>query len=368
MSFILYNLLFTRMILHTEKKRKEIVVRKLASVQYVHDVLPIEGADRIECIGVLGWRCVAKKGEFRVGDLCVYFEIDSFLPVDERFAFLGPTCFKHNELLGDGYRLRTQRFRGQISQGLALPLSMLPTGDWKVGDDVTELLGVRKWEISQRATSGGTIIGTLPNWVPKTDETRIQAEPRLIEEYKGLPYYITTKMDGTSVTMYRVGGRFGICGHNYELADDGRCSFWKWAHEHQIEERLVAARIDDIVLQGEFCAAGIQGNPLTLKQPEWYVFTVRDASREERLGLDRTVELCEGVGLAMVPIEERGEDLPYRTVDALLERARGLYANGRTKEGIVIRPQVPVYSRTIGASLSMKVINNDYLVKRAKKG
>ena len=344
------------------------MARKLASVQYVHDVSPIKGADRIECIGVLGWRCVAKKGEFKVGDLCVYFEIDSFLPLEERFAFLGSTSLKHSELLGDGYRLRTQRFRGQISQGLALPLSVLPAGEWKVGDDVSELLGVRKWEVSQRASSGGTIIGTLPAWVPKTDETRVQAEPGLIDEFQGLPYYITTKMDGTSVTMYRMDGRFGICGHNYELADDGKCSFWRWAHEHEIEEHLVAAQLDNIVIQGEFCAAGIQGNPLTLKRPAWYVFTVRDAGREERLGLDGTMAVCEKAGLAMVPIEERGDDLPYRSVEALLERARGHYENGRTKEGIVVRPQEPVYSPTVGASLSMKVINNDYLVKKAKRG
>lgn len=344
------------------------MARKLASVQYVHDIWPIEGADRIECIGVLGWRCVAKKDEFKIGDLCVYFEIDSFLPMDERFAFLGPTSLKHNDLLGDGYRLRTQRFRGQISQGIALPLTVLPEGDWQIGEDVTEILGVRKWEISQRASSGGTIVGTLPAWVPKTDETRVQSEPRLIDEFAGLPYYITTKMDGTSVTMYRVGGRFGICGHNYELADDGKCSFWKWAHEHEIEQRLVSNGLDNVVLQGEFCAAGIQGNPLTLKRPEWYIFTVRDANREERLGLDETRAICERLGLAMVTVEECGDDLPYRSVEELLERARGIYENGRTKEGIVIRPQAPVYSPTVGASLSMKVINNDYLVKKAKKG
>ncbi|MDO4537959.1 MAG: RNA ligase family protein [Coriobacteriales bacterium] len=340
------------------------MVRKLASVQYVHDVWPIAGADRIECIGVLGWRCVAKKGEFRVGDLCVYFEIDSFLPVDERFAFLGPTCLKSNELLGEGYRLRTQRFRGQVSQGLALPLSVLPEGDWAIGTDVTELLGVRKWIVSERATSGGTIIGGLPPEVPKTDETRVQAEPALIDEFKGLPYYITTKLDGTSVSIYRLGGRFGICGHNYELADDGKCSFWKWAHEHEVENRLSDAGLDDIVLQGEFCAAGIQGNPLTLKQPGWYVFTIRDAHENRRLGLEEMIRIVERTELDMVPLEERGDDMPYRSVEELLDRARGTYANGRTKEGIVVRPQAPVYSPIIGGSLSMKVINNDYLVKR----
>ena len=104
------------------------MIRKLASVQYVHDVYPIDGADRLEAIGVLGWKCVAKKGEFEVGDWCVYFEIDSFLPIDERFEFLRATSYKNSDLLGEGFRLKTQRFRGQVSQGLALPVSILPNG------------------------------------------------------------------------------------------------------------------------------------------------------------------------------------------------------------------------------------------------
>lgn len=118
--------------------------RKLASVQYVHHITPIEGADRIECVHVLGWQCVANKGQFQVGDSCVYMEVDSFLPVCERFEFLRSSSFKRSELLGEGFRLKTQKFRGQISQGLVQPLSILPNGDYQLGDDVTELLGIRK--------------------------------------------------------------------------------------------------------------------------------------------------------------------------------------------------------------------------------
>ena len=215
------------------------MARKLAPVQYVHDVRPIEGADRIECIGVLGWQCVAKKGEFRVGDLCGYFEIDSFLPIDERFAFLKATCLKHSELLGDGYRLRTQWFRGQLSQGLALPLSVLPAGEWKIGDDVTELLGVRKWEVSQRVTSGS-----------------VWTQPKKSAGGRGSPWCPSRS-----------------AGKNCRIAASMSC----WS-------------------------------------------------------------------------------------------ARGSYENGRTKEGFVIRLQTPVYSQRIGANLSMKVVNNDYLIKKSKKG
>lgn len=346
---------------------RKAMVRKLASVQYVHDVWPIEGADKIECIGVLGWRCVAKKGEFRVGDLCVYFEIDSFLPVDERFEFLRSSCYRESDFMGCGFRLKTQKFRGQVSQGLALPLFILGEGEWHIGDNVTELLGVRKWEVEERATSSGTIVAALPDGVPKTEETRIQAEPGLLEEFEGVPYYITTKMDGTSVSVFRIGGRFGVCGHNYEYADDGKCSAWEWMKSHQIEQRLAGAGLDNVALQGEFCAAGIQGNPLKLQYPEWYVFTVVDVAARRRLGMQDTQKLCDELGLSMVPIEEQGDSLPYGTVEELLERARGHYSSGSVKEGIVVRPVDPRYSPTLSAPLSCKVINNDYLVKKSKK-
>lgn len=337
--------------------------RKLASIQYVHDVDPIEGADRIEAVGVLGWKCVAKKDEFHVGDLCVYFEIDSFLPIRDEFEFLRRGCYRNTELMGEGFRLRTQRFRGQISQGLALSLSILPVSDYSIGDDVTELLGVRKWEVEERATSNGTIIGGLPAGVSKTEEVRIQSEPGLIGEFAGLPYAITTKLDGTSMTVARIDGELHVCGHNYEYADDGKCSLWAYAHEHGIDRKLTDADLDDIVLQGEFCAAGIQRNPLRLQRPSWFVFTIFDIRKNRRLGVDETAELCDRLGIDMVPIEERGDAFAYASVSDLLERARGTYASGVTKEGIVIRSLVPRYSKILSAPLSMKVINNDYLIK-----
>lgn len=338
--------------------------RKLASVQYIHHITPIEGADRIECIHVLGWRCVANKGQFRVGDSCVYMEVDSFLPICEQFEFLRGNSYKKNEILGEGFRLKTMNFRGQISQGLVQPLSILPKGDYQLGDDVTELLGIRKWEVEERVTNSGTVISDFPDGIPKTDELRIQSYPELINEFKRVPaYYITTKMDGTSVTMYRKDEHFGICGRNYEYADDDKCAMWKYAHENHIPERMAELGISNVAIQGEFCGAGIQKNRLKLVRPEWYVFTIIDLATHLRYPLNKMQKLCEKLQLEMVPIEEEGGDFPYDRVEQLLERAKGQYASGMNKEGIVIRPVEPVYSRIIEGPLSMKVLNNDYLLK-----
>ncbi len=339
-------------------------IRKLASVQIINGITPIEGADMIECVHVLGWQCVANKGEFQVGDKCVYMEVDSFLPVSDEFEFLRDTSFKQDEVLGAGFRLKTRKFRGQISQGLVQPLSILPEGEYQVGDDVTEILGIRKWEVGETVLTNGTVLHRFPGDIPKTNELRVQSYPELIDEFKKVKsYYISTKMDGTSVTMYWKDGHFGVCGRNYEYVDNEKCAMWIYAHKHSIPEKVAEHHIGNIAIQGEFCGAGIQRNRLRLTSPEWYVFTMIDLDTHERLPLARMQELCALLELDMVPVEEVKDDFAYSSVEELLERARGRYPTGITKEGIVIRPLVPVYSEIIGGPLSMKVINNDYLLK-----
>lgn len=346
--------------------------RKLASIQKIWKVESIEGADRIELVSVLGWKCVSKKGEFKEGDLCVYFEVDAFLPVCEKFEFLRNSCYKKNELMGEGFLLKTQRFRGQVSQGLVLPLSVLEgvafkEGGWNLYESVAEHLGVRKWMMPEVATGSGTVIGEMPYGIPKTDEIRVQAEPSLIEEFSEVPYYISTKMDGTSVTMYLVDGKFGVCGRNFEYADDAKCPFWKYVHKKGVREKIskgaAALGLKNVAVQGEFCGEGIQKNRLKLFSPDWFVFTLIDMDVHRRLGLAEMLRFCDEAGLNHVPIEECGENLPYKSVDSLIDRAKGLYASGSHKEGIVIRPQNPCYSKTAEGPLSMKVINNDFLLK-----
>lgn len=344
-------------------------MRKLASIQRIWDIIPIEGADKIELAKVLGWQCVVNKGQFEKGDLAVYFEIDSFLPIRQEFEFMRSSSYKKTDIMGEGFKIRTMKFRGQISQGLVLPISIFPEipADVELNTDVSDLLGVKKWEIEEVATTGGTVIGTLPMDVPHTDETRCQAEPKLIQDFSGLEYYITTKMDGSSHSVSIDEDGFHVTGHNYEYKDDGTSSFYELVKRDNIEEKMNKYYSENglhlLTIQGELCAPGIQRNRLKLTRPEWYVFTVR--INGERVGLKKMQEVCGDLGLQMVPLEEVGTDLPskYPTVESLLERADGEYPNGGKKEGIVIRPTEPVFSERISASLSMKVVSNKYLLK-----
>ena len=343
--------------------------RKLASIQRILKIEPIEGADRIELAFVLGWQCVVSKGAFKPMDLAVYFDIDSFLPIRPEFEFMRKSSYKKSDLMGEGFRIRTQRFQGQLSQGLLLPLNEfieIPN-DVKVGSDVTEILGVKKWEIEERATTGGTIAGALPYIIPHTDETRVQALPELIQAFSGLEYYISTKMDGSPHSIGVDEDGFHVTGHNYEYKDDGCSSFYNLVNERGYKDKLTEfvknEGLATITVQGELCAPGIQKNRLKLSKPEWYVFTIMENGK--RVGLHRMLDICEKLGFTPVPIEEVGTDLPtkYPTVNDLLLRADGEYPNGGKKEGIVIRPTTPVYNDLICTDLSMKVVSNKYLLK-----
>src|SRR6185312_7137005 len=108
-------------------------MNNLASVQKILSIKPIEGAEFIVTATVLGWEVVVKKGEFNVGDLCCYIQIDTVVPETEQFDFLRERK----------YRVRTIKLRKQISQGLIVPL---PKGKFKEGDDITDLVGVKKYE------------------------------------------------------------------------------------------------------------------------------------------------------------------------------------------------------------------------------
>lgn len=344
-------------------------MRKLASIQRIWKIEPIKDADKIELAHVLGWQCVVNKGQFREMDLAVYFEVDSFLPVAPEFEFLRASSYRKTDVMGEGFRLRTMKFRGQISQGLLLPISTFPLipKDAEPGLNVTELLGVKKWEIEERITTDGTMIGPLPYDIPHTDETRVQAEPGLIQAFAGMEYYISTKMDGSSHSVGIDENGFHVTGHNFEYKDDGKSPFYEYIKAAGLQEKMKTFMADNglttLTIQGELCAPGIQKNRLKLTKPAWYVFTIRENGK--RVGLERMLEICQVLQLESVPIEEIDYDLPskYPTVEALLERADGNYPKGGKKEGIVIRPTEPVYCELINAALSMKVVSNKYLLK-----
>ena len=228
-------------------------MRSLVTIQKVKDISIIPDSDFLELAHVMGWQCVVKKGEFQAGDLGVYYEVDSFLPLDERYEFLRSSSYRDNIDNGEGFRIRTVKMRGQLSQGLLLPLVNFPElAGCGEGTDVTETLNVKKWYIPETSTAGGTIIGERPYGIPASDEIRLQSALELLDQLKDKPYYITTKMDGTSGIVYYIDGKIGCCSRNKEIRDEETALYWSPVYLYGLKEKLVKLG-KNIVLTGEIC-------------------------------------------------------------------------------------------------------------------
>lgn len=353
--------------------------RKLASIQIIRDIQPIEGADAIELAIVNNWKVVvAKNVGHKIGDSIVYCEIDSFLPIEPEFEFLRKSSFKK---MGDqeGFRLKTIKLRGQVSQGLILPMSIFGDFGWTAyeGLDVTERLGIQKFEPPVPAQLAGKVKGYFPSFLRKTDEERVQNLTKEYDEWRlqsKHQFYVTEKLDGSSATFFFKDGVFGVCSRNLELAEpepfvegetvmcqDGverpkqENSFWKVARQLKLEEWLGTHEIN-YSIQGELIGEGIQGNPYKIKGQTVRFFNAFNIDTQEYLGLNEFENLIHSMKLETVPILDRAFLLP-ETIDELLA-----YADKKSelnpqfdREGVVIR--------SIDRTISFKAISNKFLLK-----
>ncbi len=347
------------------------VKRKLASIQKIVDISEIPGADAIELEVDLGWHVVTKKGEFKIGDYCVYFEIDSLLPMRKEFDFLAVRGTKKtlvDEKLVEGYRLKTIKLRGQVSQGLALPVDIILSitgADGQMpqeGVDVTELLGVYKYEPPMPGNLQGIAKGVRPSDIPKTDEVRLQTAPFLLERYSNEEFYVTEKVDGRSVTVFYKDKELNVCSRSMNWNRESDNSYWKSAIAAGLDES--GSQLTDIVLQGELVGEGIQGNKLNITGQKILFFNAYNRATGQYLGYEAFRKVASVFGLETVPIISQSFDLRDQTVDSLVEFAtrKSLINKDVWVEGIVIRPLLEVNDINIGR-LSFKVINPRFLLK-----
>lgn len=360
-------------------------MRKLASVQLVESISPIEGADNIEKATILGWSCVVKKGEFKPGDLCVYFEIDSFLPIRPEFEFLRKSSFKRLPDGTEGFRLKTIKLKGQVSQGLALPLSsVIPILQSKfatvtdvgtitlsdeyyernlvAGYDLSVDLCVIKYEPPIPVQLQGKVKGYFPSFIRKTDQERVQ---NIWHKIKDLDerFEVTVKLDGMSCTYYLNNGVFGVCSRNMELEENEGNTFWKLARKYDIEKSLRLLG-KNIALQGEVIGEGIQGNKENIKGQDFYLFDIFDIDNQRYLSpwsrwdVFCFLRRCDFPlpYFEHVDVLSRGcKRSMFNSIDDILSYANGPSINSPVREGIVFK--------SLTTDLTFKVISNEYLLK-----
>ena len=345
------------------------MIRKLAKIVQIDAIVPIVGADAIEGAKVGGWTVVVKKGEYTPGDLAVYFEIDSFLPEgNAAWQFL---VDKSSRMFNDvkGHVLRSIKLRGQVSQGLLLGLDVLRIAGVKVevlaiGEDVSEALGVLKYEPPVPAELAGIARGLFPSRVSKTDQERIQNLAAELGEWtadKQLTWEVTEKLEGSSCTFAWLDNDLHVCSRNIDLMDTEGNSLWKAGKELGIPEKFSNGYMGrNLALQGEIVGFGIQGNIYGLRAQKFFLFDVYDVDQGRYLNPLERAAIAKQMGLEQVPVIDPEFRLPdVATMDALLAMADGQSAlkDGQLREGLVFKSnQKPV---------SFKAVSNKYLLKQS---
>lgn len=367
-------------------------MRKLATIRKIADVQPIPNADAIEVVTVDGWQVVAKKGEFKVGDYAMYFEIDSALPAnDERYEFLRKSCLKS---FGGGevLRIKTIKLRKQVSQGLLLPLDQFPEVNKQLGVtildpeiraeaiakaevdevDFSEALGVVKYEREVHAPNAA---GDFPHWIRKTDQPRIQ------NVFKRLPksgvYTATLKLDGSSTTVAYItdprlyvpkleadefGGQLVVCSRNNTLKPDTENKWFKGVYNSGLD--TAAKRIHEdgfnIAIQGELLGPGIQSNHEGFKEYRVVAFAAWDIDSQEYLSYNKFLTLVEAYGIPCTPLIDTIDLSQFSSVNDYLEYAE------KVKSPFSDVPEGVVFHKLAGEHHSFKSISNRYLLKAEK--
>jgi RNA ligase (TIGR02306 family) len=344
------------------------MTRKMATIRKIDALRPIEGADVIECAVVGGWTVVVKKGEYSAGDLAVYCEIDSFIPTAIA-PFLTkadnyPKVFEGVE----GERLRTMKLRGQLSQGLLLPLKELygllrGLNNHFEGQDVSENLGIVKYEAPVPACLAGEVKGMFPSRIPKTDQERVQNLKAELKEWmaEDLHWEVTEKLEGSSMTVYCIDGEVGVCSRNLDLKPNLDNSLWRAANKYNLPTKLVGLG-RNIAIQGELVGNGIQGNIYQMRDQDFLVYDVYDID----------------AGRYFTPVERKAfvaehklNHCPVLAYSANLYDTLGItdmtqllkFAEGKSVMGLVGCEREGIVFKCHERSVSFKVISNKYLLK-----
>jgi RNA ligase (TIGR02306 family) len=326
------------------------MTRKLASIRKITNITPIDKADTIELVHIDGWHVVCKKDEHKVGGLCIYIEIDSFVPHAVAPFLTGSKVKKYNNV--EGNRVKTRKILNTISQGLILPLKEYPGLLQEEHSDLTDTLGIQLWEKPIPAQLQGQMKGDFPKFIPKTDQERIQNISE--EDYKFLRtafrFEVTEKLDGSSMTVYKHEGIVGVCSRNIDLKIEDNNAFCNMYRKMPILDDI----LEGFAIQGELIGPGIQGNQYGLSESEFYVYDVYNIMTQKYLLPEKVLEFCMNTGLRHVPVLGT-ISLPESSA-VLLETACGVSKlNHSKREGIVLK------STTNG--ISFKAVSQQWLTE-----
>lgn len=337
-------------------------MRELVRIVSITNVRPIPDADAIEVAFVGGWPVVVPKGEYEKGSKAVFFEIDAFLPEgNPHWQFLIDIISR--EYNGQkGHVLKTVRKRKQVSQGLLLPFGPFSEllVDVPFGVDVSDKLGVVKFEAPTPEVEFGLARCVKPSMIPTTDEERVQNIPDEVKQWadEEVQWETTEKLEGYSFTAAKLEDGIHICSRGVSYLETPGNIFWQVANRLQLVQKIEAMFPDRyLAFQGELVGPGVEGNIYKLTQHRVYLYKVYDVMTGFYFSDEERNRVAEMMGMLHVPFLGFVTLPKENTVDAILAMADGVSVIANVpREGVVFKSR--------DGRESFKAVSNKYLLKQ----
>lgn len=376
-------------------RRKLVTIRRITKLKYLRR--------RLDVATVLGgWNVVIRHDKWRVDEPVLYFEIDSFIP-----AKVGLFSWEDYGSMIDykgvwGYHVRSKMFGKQISQGLIMDIERFPEVQEVLegllkehGEDegmrraqemaFEDLLGVTKWGPTGEVQ--GKILGRAPAFFHRPGCSRAQNLPELFtRRYLNIEFQVTEKIDGVSMTVYRVQkgspwhaslpdlpqgstqedetARVGVASRTDDLDEKGDSVYWQAARLIDLPSKMEKMDPPNIAVQGELIGPTVRNNSLGFGPEEphqFVVFQIYNIDTQKWLDPRRVAHICETHGLPHVPIIGRFRLGDFATsLKELLDRADGVGYRGRTREGLVFK------AFAHREEFAFKVISNKWLLEHGE--
>ena len=339
--------------------------RKLASVQKITSITPLETKNKVQKATLLGWNVLVEANKYNEGEKVIYFEADALLPAKKNWT----KGIKPKNLIIKSSKQYKNVFHGAIMKLdtlLKVENFNLKLEDLNEGFDLTEIMEITKYEQDPEIALKEQEKKFPSDIIEKSDEIRLQSNPKYLEMFEGKEFYSTLKYDGSSGTflIHPETKKFMVCSRNQNIdINEKKNIYWDVANKYDIKTRLEKFE-GKYAIQGEIYGPKINKNRLEQKDINIAIFTIKNIKDNYYVDFKELVQVCKDMELPMVEVIEEGV-FKYKTVEEMVEKSKGLYPGTKyPREGLVYRLKENWNKDRVRASF--KVINDDYLVGGAK--
>lgn len=337
----------------------------IASIEKINKITPPFCHGGMPVAHILGWQVLLQNNKFKSGDMCIFVRRGTVLPANNQFEFIRPYTIPIPE--ENGYLITNLQYMGDLSQGLALPLSILSCENTEFlhrKANINKLLGLKSYT-SYNPFNNYPVRNINSRNLLHTAKAELQEKPTLYKALQDKSYYIATKPDGIEITFYYIGHNFGICGATGDYVFCSDNPLWQFVQKKKIVQKLAGFRTN-IAISGYFCGPDAGTNTMNLRDNNFYISSILETDTMKYYDLVHMLKAALQIKLPPVHIEESGSSFGY-TIKEIIKKSQGRYTCGNYKKGIIVSESDAYIHQGTTEPLCFEILNDDYLLEEAHR-